>query len=87
MKLSELTHYTELIEKKPSKHTSKLQQIIILNHHKGYDYSKKRAYTYLTYKTKEGTYYPAANREFAILDGLVGTINLSDLKREYTIVK
>jgi hypothetical protein len=87
MKRSELTYYTELIEKKPSKHTSKLQQIIILNQYTGYDHSKKRSYTYFTYKTKEGTYYPAANREFAILDGLVGTMDLSKLKSNYTIIK
>ena len=90
MTKNELTIYTELIEKKPSKHTDKLHSIIILGIHTGYSYCKKRSYTYYTCKTKEGTYYPAANstdRQFLCLDGLVGTYDLSKLKKEYTIVK
>jgi len=88
---SQLTPHSELTEKKPSKHTNKLHQIVLLKAYKGFDVYTKRAYTYFCYKTKENTYYPAANSNErntpAYLDGLVGTIKLSELKKNYILTK
>jgi len=89
MKKSDIENGLELIEKKASDHTDKLQIIVILGIHTGYSFSKNRSYTYYTEKTKEGTFYPAKNagRNHAILDGIVGTRTLLELKRDYIIHK
>lgn len=90
MKKSEITKGTILIQKHPSKHTDKLHNIRICGIYQGYDSYKKRSYTYYTAITCEGQYYPCSNQsDFpgSILDGLVGSYNLSQLKKEYAIKK
>lgn len=86
MKLAEIVTYTELVSIKPAKHTTKLHHIIVLGKYTNWNPFTRRNYTYFTYKTKEGTFYPSSNN-MGLLDGMVGSINLSDLKREYKIVK
>lgn len=88
MKKEEIVIGTEIIEKKPSKHTNKLHVQIVKGVYTGYSYSLKRSYTYYVCMTKQNSFYPAANKEGSFyLDGLMGTITLSELKRNYNIVK
>ena len=86
MKKSDLKVGTKLIEKKPSKHTSKLHCITIKGIYSGYSHATNRGFTYYICMTNEGTYYPAANstdNSPLILDGLMGDYTLSRLKKEY----
>ena len=88
MKKSELTRGTILIEKKPSKHTDKLHKIEIMSIHTQYSHLKNRCYTYYIVQTCCNQWYPAANSTYErplILDGLMGSYDLSKLKREYQI--
>lgn len=90
MKKSDLKYGTILIQKKASKHTDKLHKIEIKGVYMQYSYAKNRCYTYYTVMTCEGQCYPAANSSYErplILDGLIGTYDLSKLKREYKILE
>ncbi len=88
---ADLTPGARLIEKRPSKHTEKLQIIVIKRQYTTYSYSKGRCYTYFIAMTEEGQFYPAANRRAGnepplFLDGLMGDYDLSKLKREYKLL-
>ena len=90
MKLTKdkLEYGLRLIEKKPSKHTTKLHKMIVLKVYTGYNQWNNRQYTYVTTKTLEGSCYPAVNstpERPLYLDGLVGTYTLKKLKAEYDI--
>jgi hypothetical protein len=81
-------YYSEYTEKKPSDYTSKLQSIVVLSVRKHYEsfYHKKTGYghknfTYVYYKTKEDSLYPARNGGY--LDGLVGCIKLIDFRKTF----
>ena len=90
MKTISISINSEYIEKKPENYTNKLQKIVVLNIRKHYEstYNKKtnksshRNFTYIYYKTKEGTLYPARNGGY--LDGLVGCMKLTEFKAKYT---
>lgn len=90
MKKQNLFIGLELIEKKPSKHTQKLHVIIIKGIYEGFDYCKNRRYTYVIAQTKDGQFYPAANKSNLnsyplFLDGLMGDYRLATLKANYKI--
>lgn len=90
MKLTKdkLEYGLRLIEKKPSKHTTKLHKLVVLQVYTGYNHNNNRQYTYVCAKTLEGSCYPAANStpdKPLRLDGLVGTYTLKKLKAEYDI--
>jgi hypothetical protein len=88
LKKSDIIEGLELIELKPSKHTTKLHHIVILGVHTGYNHYKNRSYTYYTAKTKENTYYLAANstdNRPLYLDGVVGSHSLAELKANYNV--
>lgn len=79
-----------LVEKKPSKHTTKLHKIKVIKVYEGYNYTNQRAYTYVTAQTLENSFYPAANStpdKPRYLDGLMGTHTLKELKANYEIVE
>lgn len=81
--------YSEYTEKKPSDYTSKLQSIVVLSTRKHFEsyYNKKtgkngnKNFTYIYYKTKEDSFYPARNGGY--LDGLVGCIKLIDFNKKF----
>lgn len=78
-----------LVEKKPSRHTTKLHKIKVIKVYEGYNYANNRAYTYVTAQTLENSFYPAANsteNKPRYLDGVFGTYTLKKLKAEYEIV-
>lgn len=79
-----------LIEKKPSRHTTKLHKIKVIKVYEGYNHANQRAYTYVTAQTLENSFYPAANStpdKPRYLDGLMGTHTLKELKANYEIVE
>ena len=77
-KKEDLSIGSELIEKQPDDYTEKKQEIIIL----------RLLNSYVYYKTKENTFYPARNstpNKPLYLDGVIGIITLSDLKKEFLL--
>ena len=84
MKLQDIQKDSKWIEKKPDTHTTKLQEVTVLNIRQHYETSnnppyKQKNYTYIYYKTNEGTYYPARNNGY--LDGLVGCYKVREFTR------
>ncbi len=84
------SYYEQFISVKAvSTHTDKLHQITVLSVKKHFEswYNKKtnkggkKNFTYVYYKTNDGTFYPAANHGY--LDGLVGCIKLAEFNRKY----
>jgi hypothetical protein len=86
-------YYSEYTENKPENYTDKLQTIVVLSIRKHYEsfYNKKtgksghKNFTYVYYKTKENSYYPARNGGY--LDGLVGCTKLAEFNRTFTQTK
>lgn len=86
-------YYSEYTEKTSCNYTDKLQTVIVLNTKQHYEswYNKKTNksgkinFTYVYYKTKEDTFYPARNGGF--LDGLVGCMKLRKFKSKFTLTK
>lgn len=77
-----------LIEKKPSKHTTKLHKMRVIKVYTGFNQLNNRSYTYVTTQTLPDSHYPAANSTSdkpRYLDGLMGTYTLKALKANYNI--
>ena len=91
MKANTPEYYSEYTEVKSSDYTDKLQSIVVLNIRKHFEswYNKKtnkggkKNFTYVYYKTKENTYYPARNGGY--LDGLVGCMKLREFKSKFLL--
>ena len=83
-------YYSEYLENKPEDYTEKLHQVVVLKLIQHYEswFNKKtgkygrNTFTYVYYKTKENSYYPARNGGY--LDGLVGCIKLRQFKAKFT---
>lgn len=86
-------YYSEYTEKKSENYTDKLQTVIVLSITKYYEsfYNKKsgeqgyKNFTYVYYKTKEETFYPARNGGY--LDGLVGCMKLTEFNHKFQLSK
>ena len=86
-------YYSEYQEINPCDYTDKLQTVIILDTKQHYEswYNKKTNksgkmnFTYVYYKTKEDTFYPARNGGF--LDGLVGCMKLRKFNTTFKLIK
>lgn len=79
-----------LIEKKPSRHTTKLHKIRVIKVYEAYNQANDRYHSYVTVQTLENTFYPAANsilEKPRYLDGVMGTYTLKKIKAEYEIAE
>lgn len=94
MTRKELESGSIFIEKKPAKHTTKLEKVERLSFRTHFETSdkapyKRRNYTYVYFYVCTGQYYRAANSTEdrpLYLDGLVGCMKLTAFKAKYRIL-